>query len=336
MRNSLKISIGFIISVFFLYITFRNMQFNELESALRNADYRWLVPSQAALWLSLFARAHRFQVIAREKIRLGFWQSFSAIMVGYFGNGVLPARLGEVLKANIINKRSESSFSISIGMVFLERILDLLFMFIIFLMFLGMTLLTNEIVSEQLRKILLFGSAFAVLPFIVFFIILTKEEFFNRLFNRFIFFFSAGFKEKLSQMLKRFLEASHSIKDPVFLAKILLISFLVWLPIIYNSYFLFLSFEGLKALPLRAAMLTVMLIAIGIALPSSPGYIGPYHAAAKYALIVYTSDLASIGSYAIVLHLSQMIPMVFVGFIFFNKENLSIKHNRDNKVRNEG
>ncbi len=333
MRKNIKLIIGLLISAIFLYITFYNMDFGEIKDALKKANYWWLIPSQIALWASLFFRAYRFKVMAQKKVNLHFWDAFSAIMIGYFGNGVLPARLGEVLKARTINDKTKATFSTSIGLVFLERILDLFFMLVIFILFFIITLIKNDSMSPELQKTLMFGSVLATLPFVVFFIILIKEDLFCRIFRKILFFLNDHGKEKAESILKRFLEASHSIKKPIFLLRLILLSFLIWVPVIFNAYYAFFCFEDLKGLPLRAAMLTVILVAIGITLPSSPGYIGPYHAAAKYALKVYSKNLSSIGSFAIVLHISQMLPMILVGFIFFNKENLKLKEIR--KIQDE-
>lgn len=333
MNKKYKVLLGFLISAFFLYITFRNMDFQEIRQAMREANYWWLIPSQIALWVSLFFRAYRFKLFAQKKVNLRFWDSFTAIMVGYFGNGVLPVRLGEVLKANIISKKTDSSFSLSLGMVFLERIMDLFFMFFIFLMFLSITIIQNEAMAPYLRNTLLLGTLFATIPFVIFFIILLKEELFSKIFKKLIFFLSEKHQAKLEDILKKFLEASHSIKSFSFLLLIIGASFLVWFPIILNTYFLFFCFEGLSGLPFKAAMLTVILIAIGISLPSSPSYIGPYHAATKYALQAYTRRLPIIGSYAILLHISQMTPLIIVGFILFNKENIKI--NEVQKMKDE-
>ncbi len=333
MKNYIKLILGLVISAFFLYITFHNMDFGEIKNALKEANYWWLVPSQAVMWLGLFIRAYRFRVMAQKKVSLRFWDSFSAIMIGYFGNGVLPARLGEFLKARTINQKTRSSFSISIGLVFLERILDLFFMLVIFIAFFIITLIKNDSVSAQLRNTLLLGSVAATIPFVLFFIILIKEDFFSRIFRKMLFFLNENGREKAENILKRFLEASHCIKSPRFLLKLMWLSVWVWLPVILNVYYAFFCFEDLKELPLRAAMLTVILIAIGITLPSSPGYIGPYHAAAKFALKVYSPNISSIGSFAIVLHISQMLPMILVGFLFFNKENLKLKE--VNKMQDE-
>ena len=47
-------------------------------------------------------------------------------MIGYFGNGVLVFRLGELLKAYSISRNSDIKTTNLIGTVILERSLDLL------------------------------------------------------------------------------------------------------------------------------------------------------------------------------------------------------------------
>ena len=55
-------------------------------------------------------------------------------MIGYFGNGVLVFRLGELLKAYSISRNSKIKTTNLIGTVILERSLDLLMVFLIFLL----------------------------------------------------------------------------------------------------------------------------------------------------------------------------------------------------------
>ena len=55
-------------------------------------------------------------------------------MIGYFGNGVLVFRLGELLKAYSISRNSDIKTTSLIGTVILERSLDLLMILLIFLL----------------------------------------------------------------------------------------------------------------------------------------------------------------------------------------------------------
>ena len=46
-------------------------------------------------------------------------------MVGYLGNAILPARLGEVIRAYLISRREGLAFGAALGSVALERIIDI-------------------------------------------------------------------------------------------------------------------------------------------------------------------------------------------------------------------
>ena len=57
--------------------------------------------------------------------KTGFWNTFLAVMIGYFANLALP-RLGEVTRCGILAKYDNVPFNKSFGTVITERILDLL------------------------------------------------------------------------------------------------------------------------------------------------------------------------------------------------------------------
>ena len=71
-------------------------------------------------------------------------------MIGYFGNGVLVFRLGELLKAYSISKNSDIKTTNLIGTVILERTLDLIDN--IFYHFLGFLNLIFFIITSLVSK----------------------------------------------------------------------------------------------------------------------------------------------------------------------------------------
>jgi uncharacterized protein (TIRG00374 family) len=46
------------------------------------------------------------------------------LLVGYLGNALLPARLGEVIRAYLVSRREPVALSVSLGVVTLERLMD--------------------------------------------------------------------------------------------------------------------------------------------------------------------------------------------------------------------
>ena len=82
--------------------------------------------------MSCYIRAIRWKILIEPFGSISINKSLSATMIGYFGNGVLVFRLGELLKAYSISRNSDIKTTNLIGTVILERSLDLLMVFLIF------------------------------------------------------------------------------------------------------------------------------------------------------------------------------------------------------------
>jgi hypothetical protein len=76
-------------------------------------------------------------------------------------------------------------------------------------------------------------------------------------------------------------------------------------------------------LPFVASVFVICIVSLGIAVPSSPGYIGVYHSLVVLALTVYSVDKSLALSYAFVLHGWQYIMILIVGVFSLWKESLS-------------
>ena len=85
------------------------------------------------LILSCIPRALRWKLLIKPLESIPFHHVFSATMIGYFGNGIMFFRLGEVLKAFALAKGYNNT-SQAFGTVVAERILDLLMVIFIFVL----------------------------------------------------------------------------------------------------------------------------------------------------------------------------------------------------------
>jgi hypothetical protein len=86
-------------------------------------------------------------------------------------------------------------------------------------------------------------------------------------------------------------------------------------------------------LPLRAVHLDLTLTAgwtvlafvgFGISIPSAPGYVGVWHAAAVLALSVFGVSQATAVGYAILYHASQFVPITLIGWLFLVREHMTL------------
>ena len=86
--------LGVIVSLLAIYfIASQTKDVGLMWSALRSADYGWVLVSMGIIVIGLFARGARWRVLLGGA--LPFWRAFSITNVSYLINNVLPLRVGE-------------------------------------------------------------------------------------------------------------------------------------------------------------------------------------------------------------------------------------------------
>ena len=94
---------------------------------------------------------------------------YRAELIGYFGNNVLPLRLGELLRSYIVGKENHLSKSFVFGTVVLERLMDMLALIsLAFLLFLIYPL------EESMKDYVLWSGIISIFTITIFLIILPR------------------------------------------------------------------------------------------------------------------------------------------------------------------
>jgi uncharacterized membrane protein YbhN (UPF0104 family) len=100
-----------------------------------------------------------------------------------------------------------------------------------------------------------------------------------------------------------------------------------------SNIFVFKAFD--LNLPIDAAYVVLVVVSISILVPSSPGFVGVYHAGAVWSLIQYGVSREDALSCALVLHAAQYIVVTLMGFYFLKKEHLSLKRLEEEATESE-
>jgi uncharacterized protein (TIRG00374 family) len=86
---------------------------------------------------------------------------------------------------------------------------------------------------------------------------------------------------------------------------------------------------GFKAvgihLPFSAALFLQTLIAVGVALPSAPGFFGVFEKFATVGLAIYGVSASQATSWAIGFHILSFIPITLIGMWYFARLGLHMK-----------
>jgi glycosyltransferase 2 family protein len=86
----------------------------------------WLALAIVTYWSALMIRSWRWRILLAPVRRLHFGQVFFGLLVGYAANNVLPARLGELLRADFLGRRYDVSRLSVIGTIVVERLFDVI------------------------------------------------------------------------------------------------------------------------------------------------------------------------------------------------------------------
>ena len=324
-----KFWIGIIISMAILYLAFYRIDFRLLLETLHGANYLYLFPIVFIIFVNMALRAVRWGYLLRPIKKIGFLNLFEGILIGFMANNVLPVRMGEFVRAYIIGRSERIKKSASFATVMVERLFDgltVLGLLVVVLLFIN---LPPE--NIYFKKALQMGGYITVaiygFTFTILFIIKTQTRWFLKI----ALFFTRPFPSKVTRngisTIKSFKEGLLSVDS----AKTMLISFLysliIWAVFACAIYCMGLAF-GLK-LSISATAMVLLAICLAMMIPSTPGYIGPYHASVAYALVLYNIPLEKALSFSLVFHATNYIPITLAGFLYLWRHQLSLKKIRE-------
>jgi uncharacterized protein (TIRG00374 family) len=119
----------------------------------------------------------------------------------------------------------------------------------------------------------------------------------------------------LGGVLKRLIDGFSIMASFPHAVMIFAYSLLLWMVFSAMTYLFLLAF-GISA-PFLVAVTIQVLICLGVALPSAPGFIGTFHAAGRYALALFGIQAVVAVSFATVYHLFSLIACLLLGSISY-------------------
>ncbi len=123
-NNWSRAILGLLIGVIFFVLVLQRTSWTQVQDILLQTDSRWVAVAIATYGMSMVIRVERWRRLLWDVKPLSFKAMSVALLVGYAMNNVLPARLGEFVRADFAGRRYELSRSATIGSIALERTLD--------------------------------------------------------------------------------------------------------------------------------------------------------------------------------------------------------------------
>ena len=294
-----KVIIGVVISFAGIYWAFKDFVIFDFKQSIQQIDFVYFLLATIFLWGSVWLRGIRWKWLFNDSASPSVASLYRAELIGYFGNNVLPLRLGEILRAYIVGKENNLPKSFVFGTVVLERLMDMFALIFFGIILLFLYPFEEGWVGDYILK---GGSVILVVIFAL--IIIRRVKF-------------RSTENKLLRILNQIMDGLQSIKKQRIIP-VVIASILIWSIYLLDVHLIQRAFQFNLSWTQSLAILVISSLVLSI--PSAPGMIGTFHAAVKYTMVDLFAFTPNEGnSFAILMHAYGYILFTLLGAYYFLK-----------------
>ena len=323
-KIDLKFWFGIIVSLFFMALLLAKIDFRLLVGALKSADYRYVFLAVCFTFFSYFLRAVRWRYLLISEKTIPLSSLYPATIIGYMANNLLPARLGEFVRAYTLARREK----LETPAVFASLVIDRLFDGFTVLLLLLITLFTLKLPAgmEDAALALRTGGAvmFTLYCCVVMFLFLLKRKTMRTLavVGYILRPFPKRISENLIPLLGSFIGGIRLSLRWGHFAALVATSAAIWLFCVLPVDMTLRSFH--INLPLSASIFILIMLVFAVMVPASPGFIGTYHYACYKGLSVFAVPETTSVSIALIMHGTGFFPVIVAGLYYLWKNKMSL------------
>ncbi len=301
-----------VIGITLLILAFKGQDIDQLIADLKKADYKWVFASLLTCFVAHIIRAYRWRKMIAS---LGhgtpsLLNTCYAVMIGYMANVAFP-RMGEVSRCGVINKTDKIPIVKLIGTVIVERIVDLLMLAIVLALgiMLQFDLLSDFLYNNVLVKlngnagnltVLIFASLIFVLAVGLFYLLMKKKK--------------LGIRNRIYRFFLDVKSGILSVKDLEDKSGFIFNSVFIWALYGLSTYLCFFALDSTSGLGGLASLSVLVFSSLGMIVPVQGG-IGAFHYMVSEGLVVYDIPKSEGLAYALLIHSSQTLLVLFTGAI---------------------
>jgi len=321
--------LGVVISAGLLWWFFHDIDLAGLWQGFAQANYLvlvwWLVPLTASYLLRIW----RWKLLLDSIHPVRFVNAASGTMIGFMANGLLPLRAGELIRPYVVARNSGYKYSSALATVIFVRILDGLVIMAIFIWMLFLVPFGGMVKT---------GLAIAVGAVYVTGCLALVALYYRRapvakMLSLPARLFGKKAREKVRTFFVNFGDGLRIFTHKGRLWAAVGLSIAVWgtaalsyVPVIQAMPFAHLT-------PWFAAPFTLAYVCLGVVFPSAPGFLGIFEQFGYLGLTTCSPAIIEVfgqagkgmaGAFAILLHVTQVLPYIVVGLVFLVREGMSL------------
>jgi uncharacterized protein (TIRG00374 family) len=318
-----QILLGIAISAGLLYLSLKGVDLREVLDHVRSARAAPMIAASVLATLTFVLRIFRWQLLLRDNDggRLKAGPLWHGIAMGFMANNVLPLRMGEVVRSYAGAKLTQTRFTSVIASIAVERLFDALT--VVTLLAIGLlsaNLSESAVAGFGVRRIVT-GAALASLAGLVAgSMVVAFPLAAERIVRRVIP--SERIATKLVGIIEGIRHGLSVLQSPLRVGGVVLWSLAIWIVSALSFYVGFAGFD--IPVDFSGALLMQGLIMFGIALPSTPGYVGAFELPIIAVLSLYDVPQSLSAAYALTYHVTNFIPITLLGAWSVFRTNLGL------------
>jgi len=321
-----KLFLGVVSSALFLWLAARGIDWTQFVRALEQTRWVYLIPAVVFTLLGHFSRSVRWKFMMVPVKNCAIQPLWAATAIAFMVNNLLPARLGELVRAFVIGRSQHVSRSASFATIVYERVVDV-FVLILLLWFCMQRISGPEWLARSAEILV----AFNVALFCLLFAMVRWRERFRALIARLVRPFPADTQRRMHDSADAFVVGLGVVTKPGAALPIVVLSAVVWGCAILGVWFSLVAFR--LHLPAFASLLLIVLVSLGSMIPSAPAFLGTLQYACVVGLGIYSIDRADALAFSAVYHSTQFLPITLIGLYYALSTHLHFRELATGRLR---
>lgn len=325
MSRKFRATIGVLLSLLLLWWALRDVSAAEVVHQLAGADGLLLTAAIVISLSGFYIRAFRWGILL---LPLGpptaFRPRIAAVFIGFAANNVLPARIGEFARAFVLARLTTIPPAAAFGTLVVERLLDGIVL--VGLLFAAMAAPGfpggQAGGGADFRTAATVAGILVVIVTVGLFLVVTAPRRASAIAHFIARLLPRRFREKFIETLRSFAAGLVILRNARLFAVSLVLAFGQWTFLALSFLLAFRAF-GIDDVPFSGAVFLQSIIGLAVAIPSSPGFFGPFEAAARVGLGLWDVPATQAISFAIGFHIAGFLPVTLIGVYYVWRLNLS-------------
>jgi uncharacterized protein (TIRG00374 family) len=325
--RSRRVWIGLAVSLIFIVLFLYGTNFQEIGDAFADANYLLAFLSLPVYFLAAWFRTLRWKFLLRPLTNVSTVRLYPVVIIGFMANNLIPARVGEVVRAYILRERERVGMGASLGTIVVDRLFD------------GLTLIPLlaaaaafagrdvsfpivgglDVGFQGLAVLMaaLFGIAFVLLLILA--VSPAWRDRADRLSRRLT---PSRLRPAVEGLLHSFFDGLRALRSPVDMALAGGASVISWLLEATMYYMVGQAFN--LDVGFHVYLLVTAAANLAIAVLASQGGVGPFEFVTKKTVIAFGVGAGPATAYAVALHALLLLPVIALGLFFLWYINLSL------------